>query len=131
MTDLASNVLFQLRISEDMSPIEINNMKQSNEDFINRLRAKLKVYLTLFQVLLAMKVVFNAQFSPKFSLFQVFQINIPVLLGLSCRFKYDYIDYLFGITLAPIGFVICLFVSQWIVVTYIHWYDDDDDPKLL
>jgi hypothetical protein len=85
-----------------------------------RLRARLKVYITLYQILSALPFVLDLQFpSPVNSIIYALHfINISIsgsaVMTCSASSSYDFIDSLVVETTYPMVFVLLLFSIQWI-----------------
>ena len=108
---------------EELHMLHVSRAKQRNLFF-----AKVKIYVTMYQIISAMPFVLDLQFPSVFnriaSAFGILAINISQEFGISCSTSYDYIDVLVVSTVTP------LVVSFLIWLSYVtHLYSLVDGNK--
>lgn len=98
--------------SEDLKSLSVHRKKR-----IALWRAKLKLYITLYQIVVSAPYVLNLTF-PKFytqmaNIFSILTFNIFQESGASCGIhNFDYIDYLFFTTLTPVAVTLLLWICN-------------------
>jgi hypothetical protein len=94
----------------EQEKLEFEDEKLDSEeelhDMFNRMQPKMKIYISLLQILSSLPFVLNISFPPVFSnvigVGAIANVNIVSNLGIACQREVDYIDLLILATISPI-----------------------------
>lgn len=94
-------------------------------DFFVRLQPKLKIYVSLVQILSALPFVLNVTFPSLFAsllnIGSLLNINFAAALGVTCYGSFDYIDYLVMTTIIPVLLSTTLLIICISHVVYVQY----------
>lgn len=127
LDDFVLFVMTKLRLV-DMNNNQVNKKEllDSIKQFSRRLRARLRVYVTMYQILSVLPFVLDLAFPSPVSLIisglNFINISISSSSVVSCStFSYDFIDSLLADTIYPIVAVVLLFSVRWIHLGVVRW----------
>jgi len=115
--DFMTTIFFQLSIKWTKYRISVVKLSRSFQKKLLRkceqaslkLNSKLKIFVSMFQIISSMKHVLDISFPPGFSgvtsFMNVFNLGT---FGLSCTVTFDFIDYLLFVTILPIVVIVVL-----------------------
>jgi hypothetical protein len=121
-----SIVEFVAFISRHTLGVKLNWESEEFQVALERAACKTKIYVTLFQIVSSFPFVLQLSFPPAFSKIMSFgsivNLNLFNDAALNCDYRYDYIDFLFMVTIVPAALTalwVAMYTCQY---SYKRWY---------
>lgn len=129
--DYINEVLTKVGIlKQNMTQLELKHLQAARWSRLALVRAKLKLYITLYQIIVSAPYVLDLTFPTIYtemtSVFSILAFNVMQESGASCSgHSIDYVDYLIFTTLAPIVVTLFIWVTALLHVLYYQLTNTD------